>query len=369
MTLSFSPHQIPPWPPADDEIRAVLETAWHEGTWGHYEGAYCDQLVAALQQMHQVEFAYPCSSGTIAVELALRGLKVMQGDEVILAGYDFPGNFRAIEAIGAKPVLVDVVPGGWTLDPAGLEQAYSPLVKAVIASHMHGTTADMAAICQWGKERRVAVLEDACQMPGATVQGKLAGTWGDCSVLSFGGSKLLTAGRGGAILTPSEEVFQRIKLFCDRGNQAFPLSQLQAAVLLPQITKLEERNRYRFKQAEQLRNLWQTHPNVVLPVVEPGDRPSYYKLGFQWNGPAAATATVSPRDELVTRFRQAGLPLDSGFRGFAKRTGRRCRVATALKHSILAADQTILLHHPVLLGDDRLIALLGQAVLGVLKSL
>src|SRR5205807_8690220 len=77
---------------------------------------------------------------------------------------------------------------------------------------------------------------------GAIVAGKPAGAWGDCGVLSFGGSKLLRAGRGGAIMTHREDVLQRIKIYCERGNDAFPLSELQAAVLVPQIPKLAATN-------------------------------------------------------------------------------------------------------------------------------
>src|SRR5207248_10385195 len=84
--------------------------------------------------------------------------------------------------------------------------------------------------------------EDAAQAPGSRVQGRMAGTWGDVGTLSFGGSKLLTAGRGGAILTRHADVAQRLRLTLQRGNQVCPLSVLQAAVLLPQLAKLADRN-------------------------------------------------------------------------------------------------------------------------------
>jgi len=88
----------------------------------------------------------------------------------------------------------------------------------------------------------LAVIEDAAQAPGAVVQGRKAGTWGDVGVLSFGGSKLLTAGRGGALLTARADIAQRARLWQHRGNQVCPLSELQAAVLLPQLAKLDARN-------------------------------------------------------------------------------------------------------------------------------
>src|SRR5262249_4920495 len=152
--------------------------------------------------------------------------------------YDFPGNFRAIEAIGARPVLVDLAAGAWTLDVEQVLAAISSQTKAIIVSHLHGSLADMRRLREIADERGLAVVEDACQVPGARVEGKAAGSWGDCGVFSFGGSKLLTAGRGGAVVTNRDEVVQRIKIYCERGNDAFPMSELQAAVLEPQIPLL-----------------------------------------------------------------------------------------------------------------------------------
>lgn len=112
----------------------------------------------------------------------------------------------------------------------------------MLASHLHGTLADMAAITRWAASRGVLVLEDACQVPGAVVGGMPAGAWGDASVLSFGGSKLLTAGRGGGVvLTNRDDVFQRLRIAGERGNLIYPLSELQAAVLIPQLSRLAER--------------------------------------------------------------------------------------------------------------------------------
>ena len=79
------------------------------------------------------------------------------------------------------------------------------------------------------------MIEDACQAPGAMLEGRRAGTFGDVGVLSFGGSKLLTSGRGGAVLTSDAHMAQRIRLYTQRGNEAYPLSEMQAAVVLPQL--------------------------------------------------------------------------------------------------------------------------------------
>jgi dTDP-4-amino-4,6-dideoxygalactose transaminase len=102
------PEGPPAWPLADDDVRAALAAVYADGTWGRYSGPHSERLSELLGALCGAEHVWLCSSGTIAVELALRGLKVGPGDEVILGGYDFPGNFRAVEAIGARPVLVDL---------------------------------------------------------------------------------------------------------------------------------------------------------------------------------------------------------------------------------------------------------------------
>src|SRR5947207_4510999 len=146
-----------------------------------------------------------------------------------MSGHDLPA------VLGGPPVLVDVHPDNWNLDPARLEAACGPATRAVIVSHLHGGLVPMREVMAFAAARQITVIEDAAQCPGAMVQGRRAGTWGDAGVLSFGGSKLLTAGRGGAILTAKHTIAQRARIWQMRGNLVAPLSELQAAVLRPQL--------------------------------------------------------------------------------------------------------------------------------------
>jgi dTDP-4-amino-4,6-dideoxygalactose transaminase len=351
------------WPLADEAVREALQRSFADGSWGRYHGPNCQRLRAELSALHGVEHVHLCSSGTMAVELALRGVKVAAGDEVILAGYDFPGNFRAVEAVAARPVLVDIEPRTWCLDPARLAEAIGPQTRAIIVSHLHGGMADMRRIMALAHGHGLAVVEDACQAPGATIDGRVAGTWGDVGVLSFGGSKLLTAGRGGALLTARADVHQRIKVFCERGNDAFPLSELQAAVLLPQLLRLDERNRLRRANADRV--LTATSPYAALqPVQNRGVvEPSYYKLAWLFVG---EQQSVGGRENFLAEAQSQRIPLDAGFRGFALRSSKRCRVAGELQHSAAAAARTVVLHHPVLLAGDEAIARMIERLVQIL---
>jgi perosamine synthetase len=349
--LPVFPEGPPPWPFAEEDILRVFRAVWADGSWGRYHGGHVTALEQDLARRFETPHVVAVCSGTVAVELALRGLRVGPGDEVILAGYDFPGNFRAIEAVGALAVLTDIVPRTWAPDTQLLEAAYGPKVRAAVVSHLHGGLARMDEICRWAAARGVRVVEDACQAPGATVQGRPAGSWGDVGILSFGGSKLLTAGRGGAVLTHDAQLRQRIQVYAQRGNEAFPLSEMQAAVLLPQLEKLPMRNTARrevvLRLVDRLSGIRGLTP--VMIDTDLGDA-SYYKVAWLYDPDAFGGRS---RHEFLAAVQAEGVAMGEGFRGFVRRSNRRCRMAGTLEASRAASERTVLLHHPVLLqGTD-----------------
>jgi dTDP-4-amino-4,6-dideoxygalactose transaminase len=349
----------PDWP-IDDDVRVALDAAARDGSWGRYHGPHVERLETELARLHGVEFALCCSSGTLAVELSLRAVRVGPGDEVILASYDYGGNILSVLAVGAQPVLVDVDAGNWNLAPGAVEAAVSPRTKAIIASHLHGGVVPIGEIVTLARSHGVAVIEDAAQMPGAWIDGRRAGGWGDVGILSFGGSKLLSAGRGGAIVTADRSRHHRAKLLCQRGNNLlYPLSEIQAAVLAPQLAKLDDRNRLRAENVRRLTSgldrMAGLRPlrNSVL-AAEPG----YYKVGFQYD-PAAFSGLA--RDRFVAAMRAEGIAIDAGFR--AAHVGRarsRFRRSSDLAESDRAHHGMVVLHHPILLGSptdiDQIIA-------------
>lgn len=359
---------LPDWPLPDGEVLEALQQAFHSGDWGRYHCRAMDELEAMLAERFAVRHVLPVCSGTIAVELALRGLRIGAGDEVVLAGYDFPGNFRCIEAVGARPVLVDLQEGSWRIDPEQAAQAVGERTRAMVVSHLHGELADMPALRQIADAHGMAIVEDACQAPGAVIAGRPAGAWGDVGVLSFGGSKLLTAGRGGAILTSRDEVRQRIVAFSQRGNDAFPLSSLAAAVLAPQIGKLSLRNQMRRQAVARLRAALAPVSSLKMVEEPKADWSAvYYKVGLRLHlqGHPKGDSGVG-RENALARLQERKAPLGEGFRGFVTRGPSRCRRIGDLTNSRLAAMCTLLLHHPVLLAPhdalDRLAEGIRQAM-------
>lgn len=355
------PEGPPDWPQPDAAVTEALHRAIADGTWGKYHGPHVAALAEQLAASHGCEFAIPCTSGTCAVELALRGLQVGPGDEVILAAYDFKGNFQDVLTLGATPVLVDVHPDNWNLDPAQLPAAIGPKTKAILVSHLHGGVVPMPEVMQIARAHNLPVIEDAAQMPGARICGRVAGTWGDAGILSFGGSKLVTAGRGGAVVTARADVAQRIKLHTQRGNEAYPLSELQAAAIAPQWNALAAANERRAANGALLISQLQKFDRLTpFRNALPGTQPGYYKLGFQYNPQAFGGVS---RDAFAAAVRAEGIALDTGFRALhVTHSSRRYRAVGDLTNATRADASVLTLHHPVLLGNAEDIAQIVQAI-------
>jgi dTDP-4-amino-4,6-dideoxygalactose transaminase len=344
------PQGAPEWPPHDVAVEEAVRESLADGSWGRYDGGHVRRLEVQLASAFGVDLAATCGSGTFAVELALRALKIGPGDEVALAAYDYPGNFLSVHAVGAIPVLVDVDAGNWNLSPECLAEAIGPTTRAVIVSHLHGGLVPMREIRTIADRHGVAVVEDAAQAPGATVQGRTAGAWGDAGVLSFGGSKLLCAGRGGALLTHRADVHQRARLVLTRaGNLVCPLSEMQAIALSPQLERLGERNVRRARAVAQLIDALCDVPGVRPFVNQAQGESVYYKIGWQYD----ATAFGLSRERFVAAVRAEGIALDEGFRALhVGRSGSRFRAARTLDEAERAHRGAIVLHHPVLLGNE-----------------
>ncbi len=223
----------------------------------------------------RVRYAIGVDSGTSALELALRALDIGPGDEVITAANTFIATALAITYTGAKPVLVDVDPLTYNMDPACLEEAITERTKAVMPVHLYGQAADMDPILELARQRHLAVIEDACQAHGATYQGKRVGSMGDAAAFSFYPAKNLGAyGDGGAVVTNDERIAQAVRMLRNYGQSVKyvhdlrgynrRLDTLQAAVLLAKLKYLDEWNAARRKHAQAYRRQL-TGAEVIAP--------------------------------------------------------------------------------------------------------
>jgi len=362
--LGGTPHRPegpPVWPGDWPEVTDALNACMSDGSWGKYHGPNCEALTEQLNTFHNVTETILCASGTVAVELALRGVRVETGDEVILSAYDFKANFQNVLAIGATPVLVDIDPASWQMDVSQIEAAISERTKAIIVSHLHGGWVPMQPVMELADRRDISVVEDACQATGAILDGHRAGTAGHVGVLSFGGSKLMTSGRGGAVMTNRPDIAQRIRLFTQRGNEAYPLSEMQAAVLRPQLDRLDERNVVRGDSARRLSEKFGQLTSadggpILRPLVDGctfagKDRPAFFKVGLQFD---LVGTTGLTRDIFSQAMRAENVALDAGFRSLHRiHSKRRFRVSGELPNANLCDEHVLVLHHPVLLEGEN----------------
>jgi dTDP-4-amino-4,6-dideoxygalactose transaminase len=222
-------------------------------------------------------YAVGVGSGTTALEVALRAFDVGPGDEVITAANISNATALAITATGAVPVLVDIDPRTYTLDPCELDMALGERTKAIIPAHLYGQPADIDPILQFARMHHLVVIEDASQAHGARYKGKRVGSLGDAAAFSFSPAKNLGAfGDGGMVVTSNEDAADRLRLLRDIGQCAGyqdeivecndRLDTIQAAVLNVKLPYLDAWNEARRRHAAQYQALLGGH-GIVTPAV------------------------------------------------------------------------------------------------------
>ena len=344
------------WPVSDDGVRDVFERLAATGEWGQYLGPHCDALRERLAADMTHPSASPphvrlCSGGTAAIWLALIACRVTSGDEVLLAAYDFKANLANIRELGATPVLVDVRPDDAQLDVDQLDAARTNATRAIIVSHLHGGSVQMPPVRDWADRHGVAVIEDICQNPLAGVDGRPAGCWGDVAALSFGGSKTLSAGRGGAVVMADDAMAARLTRFAERGNDVSPLSEMQAAVLLPQFDALPERAATRRRGAAWIGDRVASLGLRLFDSRRESCSPDYYKVGFWYDDDAWDGLS---RERLCEAMHAEGITLSPGFPSLQTTHAKRTfRTVGDLPHAAAAGRQIVGLHHPVLLDEPH----------------
>jgi dTDP-4-amino-4,6-dideoxygalactose transaminase len=228
-------------------------------------------------------FAVGVSSGTAALELALRALAIGPGDEVIVPTNSFIATAEAVSAVGATPRLVDVDEETSLLTAATVEAAITPATRCVIPVHLYGRTVEMEPLAALCDERGIFLIEDACQAHGSTYKGRRAGSLGDVGCFSFYPTKNLGAwGDGGALVTDDEAIAERVRLLRSHGegsrhHHEMPartdrLDGLQAAILSVKLRHLDEANRRRREAGAALTAaLAGTSVLTPAPVAADGD--------------------------------------------------------------------------------------------------
>jgi dTDP-4-amino-4,6-dideoxygalactose transaminase len=210
----------PAWPVWDQrDIEAVTEVI-KSGRWGGfpYPGPKTAELARKFAEMQGGGYAVPMANGTVTMEVACRAAGIGWGDEVIVPAYTFQATAAAPMAAGAIPVIVDVDPNTYCIDPKAIQQAITSKTKAIIPVHLGHQMADMDTILQIAGKHNLIVIEDCAHAHGAKWNGKGAGTLGHFGSFSLQSSKTLTTGEGGILLCRTPELAAKAASIIDCGR-------------------------------------------------------------------------------------------------------------------------------------------------------
>jgi dTDP-4-amino-4,6-dideoxygalactose transaminase len=247
------------------------------------------------------------SSGTSALELALRALGIGTGDEVITTAHTFIATAEAISAVGAIPVFIDIDPDYFTLNPAQIEPAVTSRTRAVLPVHIYGLPAGIEEICALARTLGLPVIEDAAQAHGAEVGGRKVGTFGDAACFSFYPGKNLGAyGDAGAVVTGRDDIAAQVRLLRNHGRRSKyvhdikgfgeRLDTLQAAILLAKLPYLsrwtDARRRLAERYTDELSGL-----GLVLPREPRGVCSAWHLYVIR----------IEERDALLEHLNQGGI--------------------------------------------------------------
>jgi dTDP-4-amino-4,6-dideoxygalactose transaminase len=278
MTLRVPFMSLVPGPDAG-AVRAAIDRVIARGWFilGPECTAFEDEFAKACGSRH----AIGVGNGTDAIALALRGLDIGAGDEVITAPLSAAFTAFAIMMAGATPVFADLDPERLTMDPAATEAAITPRTAAILPVHLYGQPADMTAFAAIASRHNLALVEDACQAHLATSGGRPVGTFGAAGTFSFYPTKNLGAlGDGGAITTNDSALAEKLKRLRNGGQTDryqhvefgvnSRLDELQAAILRARLTFLDGWTTRRRELARLYRQALAGAPVVVPPELDPG---------------------------------------------------------------------------------------------------
>ena len=321
---------FPKWPVFDEtETQAVADIV-AAGRWAHiwcYRSLF-DDVQSKLEEFREqfretfgVDYALSAPSGSVALEIALRNAGVGPGDEVITPPTTWVATNLAPIIVGAEPVFVHVSPNNNCLDPGLIADAITPRTRAIIPVHIGGYTCDMDAIMAVADRRGLVVVEDCAQAHGSRYHGRLVGSIGHFGCFSFELSKLMTAGEGGMVITRDQclgelvfgtcgEAGAQVERLRTSGRRSTGwntrLTEMQAALLIAQLGRLEGQRKRRVENAEYLRDRL-SQIEGIAPLEQTTEQ-NYYSYIFRYDSRCFQDV---PKPSFMEVLAAEGIPLFS----------------------------------------------------------
>jgi len=311
-----TPKMIPVAAPLIGEREIAYVTDAVRSGWVSSIGPYIDRFEQSFAAFTGTRHAIAVSNGTVALHLALVALGIGPGSEVIVPDLTFAATAHAVLQTGATPVLVDVEPDTFCIDPRAVERAISDRTRAIMPVHLYGHPADMDALRTLAEPRGIALIEDAAEAHGALVGERKVGSLGVVGAFSFYGNKIITTGEGGMLTTDDDALAARCRTLKDHGMSParryyhtelafnYRMTNLQAALGVAQMERIDEfvehkrRNMGLYREALRSRGA----EGITLNIERAGYRNVYWMVSAVLDERLELS-----RDELCLRLRERGV--------------------------------------------------------------
>ena len=265
----------PKWPYVDNNIVDAVVKTTRSGIWCRIQSSHgtVPTFEKEYAKLMGTKLCVATGSGTQALHTCVEALGIGAGDEVITSPYTDPGTIASILSARALPILADLDPATYQLDPGEVEKRITESTRAIMPVHMMGQPCQMEAIMAIARKHRLAVIEDAAQAPLSEYQGKKLGTIAPLGCFSFQASKTIACGEGGAIIGDDEELMDKCYTVHNHGTTRqerterigpkYRMNEFQAAVLLAQLAGAQERFKRRNENAAHLTSRLKECPGVL----------------------------------------------------------------------------------------------------------
>ena len=317
----------------EEEKRAVMEVldtgvlSGFLGTWSpaFYGGTKVQELERDWEAFFGVRHAVSVNSATSGLYAAVGAAGVGPGDEVIVSPYTMTASASAAVVYGAIPVFADIDEDTFCITPKTIRERLTPHTKAIIVVDLLGHPAEMDEIMDLARERNLIVIEDAAQVPGATYNGRYAGTLAHIGVFSLNYHKTIHTGEGGVVVTDDSRFADRLALIRNHGEVVvkdkgaddivnligfnYRMTEIEAAIGIEQLKKLPSLHAPRVKCADFLTAHLKDMPGLKPPVVKPGVVHGYYRYALRFDESAVGVS----RDRFVDALNAEGIPMVKGY--------------------------------------------------------
>ena len=315
---------FPLWPIYDECERKALEEVLESRVWWRTPGGKTLEFEQEFASYHGAKHGVAVTNGTAAIEVALAAIGVGPGDEVIIPDFTFMATASAVLFTGALPVMVDIRPDTYCIDPALVEAAITDRTRAIIAVHMGGCPADLDSLKAVAERHHLLLIEDSAHAHGSRWKDAPIGTAGIAATFSFQSSKLMTAGEGGIIITNDDDVERRIRSVHDCGRMPgkwfyshyiygsnYRLSEWQGAVLSCQLARLDEQTKKRHENGRLLDRLLSGIEGITPQSLDARcTRNGHYAYIFHVNATVFAGMTT---ERFIEAMEAEGVPHQASY--------------------------------------------------------